>query len=127
MPHLHDGPSTAADLTLGLGARQELLAECLVRLLQFAWRKGFTARINEVKRDPRIAQLNAQSGAGIKNSLHLDGLAVDLNLFLGGKYLPDTEDHRALGEYWESLHPLCRWGGRFNDGNHYSITWQGRK
>jgi hypothetical protein len=26
-----------------------------------------------------------------------------------------------LGEFWEGLHPLCRWGGRFNDGNHYSI------
>jgi hypothetical protein len=26
-----------------------------------------------------------------------------------------------------SIAHLCRWGGRFGDGNHYSITWQGRK
>lgn len=62
-----------------------------------------------------------------KNSLHYEGLAIDIDLFLGGKYLTDTADHLEFGRYWESLHPDCRWGGGFWDGNHYSITYQGRK
>ena len=56
----------------------------------------------------------------IFNSWHKKGLAIDLNLFLNGKYLRKTSDHLKLGEYWESLGGT--WGGRFRgkDGNHYS-------
>jgi hypothetical protein len=62
-----------------------------------------------------------------KNSLHFDGLAIDIDLTKDGIYLKNTEDHKVFGEFWESLHPDCRWGGRFEDGNHYSITYQGKK
>jgi len=58
-------------------------------------------------------------------SLHYERLAVDLNLFRDGKFLDKTEDHRPLGEFWESLGGA--WGGRFNDGNHYSLEHEGRK
>ena len=54
------------------------------------------------------------------NSFHYVRLAVDLNLFKDGVFLEKTEDHEPLGEYWESLDPQCSWGGRWNDGNHYS-------
>jgi hypothetical protein len=64
---------------------------------------------------------------GHKKSTHKMKLAIDLDLFLYGQYVVDTETHRALGEFWESLHPLCRWGGRFGDGNHYSIEHGGVK
>lgn len=117
----------AIDLTLGLRERRELLAECLVKLIVFAHSEGFTVTIEEVKRSKAQAAANAAAGTGIKNSLHLDGLAVDLNLYKDGKWLSKTEDHSLLGAYWKALHPLCRWGGDFNDGNHYSVTWQGRK
>lgn len=30
-----------------------------------------------------------------------------------------------IGEYWESIGGA--WGGRFNDGNHYSLGHGGRK
>ena len=63
----------------------------------------------------------------MKNSNHYIGLAEDFNLFKEGDYLKDTEDHRQLGEYWEKLHPLCRWGGRWGDGNHYSMEHNGVK
>ena len=62
-----------------------------------------------------------------KNSLHWEGLAVDIDLFKGKTYLISTEDHRPFGEFWESLDPDCAWGGRFLDGNHYSIKYWGRK
>jgi len=61
-------------------------------------------------------------------SNHHIRLAVDLNLFnREGVYLDTTEVHKPFGEYWESLHPLCVWGGRFNDGCHYSLEHEGRK
>lgn len=63
-------------------------------------------------------------GIGIKNSLHCQRLAIDLNLFdAQGKYCPDTPSYEPFGKYWESLHPLNRWGGNFKhpnvDGNHF--------
>lgn len=57
----------------------------------------------------------------IKRSNHQDRLAVDFNLFINGVYQTSTEAWRALGTVWESLHPNCRWGGRFRDGNH--VEW----
>jgi hypothetical protein len=62
----------------------------------------------------------------MKNSLHYEGLAVDIDLTKDGVYLSKTEDHQVFGEFWETLSHDCRWGGRFSDGNHYSITYQGR-
>jgi hypothetical protein len=62
----------------------------------------------------------------MKNSLHFEGLAVDIDLFKSDVYLSNTADHQPFGEYWESLSVSCRWGGRFKDGNHYSVTYLGR-
>ena len=64
----------------------------------------------------------AKTGHSAK-SFHYKRLAIDLNLFNeDGVYLETTDAHQPLGEYWESLDPLCTWGGRFKrpDGNHYS-------
>jgi hypothetical protein len=71
---------------------------------------------------------------GFEKSLHTVRLAVDINLFRDGKYLRKTADHELLGEFWESLSGeyegsnlnFC-WGGRFNDGNHYSCQHGGSK
>lgn len=62
------------------------------------------------------------------NSLHYEGLAVDIDLFKGDAYLTGTGDHLVFGKFWESLDVACRWGGRFTkpDGNHYSVTFKGR-
>ena len=64
---------------------------------------------------------------GFMGSLHTRRLAIDLNLFKDGTYLSATDDHLELGEWWEQQHELCRWGGRFGDGNHYSVEFQGVK
>ena len=61
----------------------------------------------------------------MEKSLHYKRLAADLNLFKGGEYLSSSEAHRPLGEYWESLGGA--WGGRFGDGNHYSLEHKGVK
>jgi len=64
----------------------------------------------------------------MRGSLHYVGLANDLALYVGGEYQTTTEAYAGLGERWEQMDPDCRWGGRFKkaDGNHFSITFQGK-
>jgi hypothetical protein len=75
----------------------------------------------ELYRTPEQAALNAKKGSGIKNSLHTQRLAIDLNLFIDGEYRTDTKAYRELGEFWKGLSPNNRWGGDFSrpDGNHF--------
>lgn len=109
--------------------KQFLFSRLVVRLIAHINVLGLECTLGEVWRSPEQATWNATQGKGIVNSLHKDRLAIDLNLFTKeGKFLSTTEDHRQIGEWWETQNPLCRWGGHFTraDGNHYSITYQGR-
>jgi len=108
-----------------LGDRQRKFTRMVALLIQYAYERGYELTFGEAWRTPEQAQRNAEAGTGIANSLHCDRLAVDFNLFKDGEYLTQTEDHRELGEFWESLGGA--WGGRFNDGNHYSLAYRGRK
>lgn len=73
---------------------------------------------------------------GSRNTLHGLGLAIDGYLRRSkprAKILWATEHYRVLGEYWESLHPLCYWGGRTDkpgdrlkhDGGHFAVIHGG--
>ena len=110
-----------------LREKQSFFAALVANLIEEAFQRGYEVTFGEAYRSPEEAARLAKLGKGIKNSLHTSRLAVDLNLFKDGKYLSSTESHRPLGEWWERQHPLCRWGGRFNDGNHYSLEHEGRK
>jgi hypothetical protein len=90
----------------------------VARLIDFAYESGFELTFGDAFRDPRVPY-------GHPQSLHRIRLAVDFNLFKDGVYLTDTEDHRELGEFWESMGGT--WGGRFDDGNHYSLEHGGMK
>ncbi len=90
---------------------------CLSKLIQYAYGLGYTLSGGD---------LWAHDGHK-ENSLHYRRLAIDLNLFKDGEWLKKTEDHKELGTYWESLDPKCRWGGRFQDGNHYELVPGGYK
>lgn len=109
-----------------LRQKQSLFVRLIADLISYADELGYELTFGEAWRPQETAELYERQGKGIANSLHCDRLAVDFNLFRNGKYLVLTSDHQPLGEYWEKLHPLCRWGGRFNDGNHYSLTDGGR-
>lgn len=110
-----------------LSQQQRLFTQLVGQLIERAYAMGYELTFGEAHRTQEQAALNARKGKGIRNSLHCDRLAVDLNLFINGKYVSDGDKHRPLGEWWEERHPLCRWGGRFHDGNHYSMEYQGRK
>ena len=44
---------------------------------------------------------------------HLKGLAIDLNMYKGGQWIQDKLSLQELGDYWESLDSLNRWGGNW--------------
>ena len=111
-----------------LGEKQRLFVRLVGKLIEWAYANGYELTFGEAQRSVQQALANSKSGAGIKNSLHLIRLAVDLNLFIKGVYQADSEAYRPLGEYWKTLHPDCRWGGDFKsrpDGNHISLTHNG--
>lgn len=110
---------------MSLGEKQRRFTRMIADLIVYAYKNGYELTWGEAYRTPEQAAINAQKGTGITNSLHCDRLAVDFNLFKDGKYLTSTEDHLPLGEFWESIGGT--WGGRFNDGNHYSLAHNGRK
>ena len=106
--------------------KQNRFTGMVAKLIIFAQANGYQLTFGEAFRTEAQANLNAANGSGISNSLHKHRLAVDFNLFKGGKYLTATSDYKELGEYWESLGGS--WGGRFKtrpDGNHFSLEHNG--
>ena len=101
---------------MGLGTKQELFSLLMAEHVLWLYEQGYKVRSGDY-----FASTGHREG-----SQHYIKLAADLNLFKDGVYLTETEDHRESGEKWETRHELCRWGGRFNDGNHYSLTHWGR-
>lgn len=101
---------------MGLRTTQSEFARRVPRLIDKAFELGFEVTLGDAYRDPRCPY-------GSKSSRHKIRLALDLNLFKdvdgdgNPDYLTSTEDHRPLGEWWESEGGI--WGGRFDDGNHY--------
>lgn len=106
--------------------RQHQFAKMLPRLLDKAHELGFEVTLGDAFRDPRVfGPVGVKMSYSAPSSCHKMRLAIDLNLFKDGKFLVTTEDHRILGEWWESQGGT--WGGRFKDANHYSLEFEGKK
>lgn len=101
-----------------LSRKQAKFSRMVAQLILYADALGYDITFGEAYRPPSATW-------GHPYSLHKSRLAVDLNLFYKGKYLTATEDHMPLGEFWEAIGGT--WGGRFNDGNHYSLEHNGMK
>ena len=101
-----------------LGDKQRRFTCMIGELIGWAYENGYELTFGDAYRDPRVTY-------GHQNSLHRKHLAVDLNLFINGEWQQSTEAHTPLGEYWESIGGT--WGGRFDDGNHYSLSYNGMK
>lgn len=112
-----------------LGQKQRLFTRLLAELVIWAYDNGYELTQGDGYRDPRLfGKAGEKKGYGAAESNHKLRLAHDFNLFINGEYMTSTEDHRPLGEKWESMHELCEWGGSAgrNDGNHYSFLHNGR-
>lgn len=100
---------------------QQTFTILIAKLIVWAYANGYKITLGEGYDDDNQGHM--------KGSLHYVRLAQDLNLFQDGQYLTDSESYLPLGEYWESLSDIgyqCKWGGRFGDGNHFSIGYGGK-
>lgn len=117
-------------------AKQILFSQLVGTLLVWIYsHPTWGVTLGQVERTNAQAELNALAGIGIVHSNHLIRLALDFNFFIAGVYQKDSAAYKEIGEYWKSLHPLCRWGGDFKDakgepkpdGNHISLEHEGVK
>lgn len=109
-----------------LSQKQRALPLMIAKLIVYAYEHGYELTFGDAFRDPRVhGALGEKKSYSAASSVHKERLAVDFNLFKDGAYLTATEDYTALGVYWESLGGA--WGGRFSDGNHFSLEHEGRK
>lgn len=109
-----------------LRQKQSKFARMVADLILKAYELGYEVTLGDAFRDPRLhGEVGVKKGYGHSKSAHKQRLAIDLNLFKDGKFLGSTEAHKPLGEWWEAQGGA--WGGRFNDGNHYSLEHEGIK
>jgi hypothetical protein len=107
--------------------QQTLFSKNVAKLIQHILTNDYYLSLGEAYRTPEQAEIYAKQGKGIKNSLHIKRLAIDINLFdKSGKYLIESKYYEPFGKFWESLDPNNRWGGNFimhgghiDDPNHY--------
>jgi hypothetical protein len=105
---------------------QSRFAAMVPGLINKAISMGYEVTLGDAYRDPRLhGAAGVKLGYGSANSLHKVRLAIDINLFKDGVFLQTSEDHLPLGEWWESQGGS--WGGRFKDGNHYSMEYGGMR
>ena len=83
------------------------------KLILWCGEKGYTVTAGELWRTEAQQRLYVDAGLSkTMQSRHMVRQAIDLNLIIGGK-LARAEDYGPLGDYWESLDPKNKWGGRF--------------
>ena len=109
-----------------LGEKQRKFTLMVSKLIVWAYENGYELTFGDAYRDPRVfGGVGEKTGYGRSKSNHKIRLAIDFNLFKDGKFLTETSDHEPLGLFWESIGGS--WGGRFQDGNHYSLSHEGRQ
>lgn len=103
---------------MSLSDKQAHFTSMIARLILHAEQLGYQLTFGDAYRSSNVTY-------GHKDSLHRKRLAVDFNLFIDGQYMTKTDDYLKIGEYWESIGGS--WGGRFNDGNHFSLKHEGMR
>lgn len=113
---------------MSLRKKQSRFARMVGDLIAQAYRMGYEVTLGDAYRDPRVhGAMGVRKSYSHPKSAHKLRLAIDLNLFKDGEFLEQSSDHQPLGEWWEKQAADARWGGRFNDGNHYSLEHEGVK
>jgi hypothetical protein len=115
---------------MSLSKQQQEFTVCAAKLILYANECGYGLTLGDAYRDSRLhGQFGEKKSYSAASSTHKVRLAIDLNLFVNGKYITDgnSPEYLKLGVYWESLNSLARWGGRFKDANHFSFEYMGFK
>lgn len=123
---------------------QTAFAHYLAQALLWCRNRGWAITLGEGMVAMTDAADGDHDGPHKKGGQHYRALANDCNLWKGGSWLKidehglevyrggdlitkgGSEEWRELGEFFESLHPRCFWGGRIGDDNHLGFRWGGR-
>jgi hypothetical protein len=98
-----------------LSETQRIFTQNIAKLILFAFDNDIELTFGEAFRTTEQQLLYVQSGKSkTMNSNHLRRLAVDFNVFINGNLTYKWEDVKQVGDFWETLHPLNRWGGDWN-------------
>jgi hypothetical protein len=113
---------------------QQEFAYQIAALIGYAYSRGYALTFGDAFRDPRAFGefgVKPKGSYAEAHSVHKVRLAIDLNLFVDGKYVTDKNNpaYQELGSFWKQQHELARWGGDFHkgDANHFSFEYQGYK
>jgi hypothetical protein len=112
-------------MKMPLVKQQQLFTRLVAKLLQWAFDQGYEITLAEAWRPPELQQLYIDQGKSwTKTSRHLSRRAIDLNLFVNGKYQTEPDAYAPLGQFWKSLHPGCKWGGDWKqkDAVHFEFV-----
>lgn len=99
-------------VTMTLGQHQEAFTADLIKLISYAITEhGYGVHIGEVQRTAEQQDIYVRTGRSkTRNSMHLKKCAADLFFVKQGK-LATRAETKVLGDFWECLSPLNRWGG----------------
>ena len=107
---------------------QSLFLLNVSKLIQYAFSlEGYELTGGELLRPHEMQEIYKKDGRSkTLDSYHLKKLAIDLNLFVNGKYITSDEDckmyYKPLAEYWKTLHPKNSSGYEWNwDFNHFEM------
>ena len=103
-----------------LGQEQREFTYMLGELILFAYDIGYELSLGR----GRASVAANRADGGHTRSLHLIGLAQDLNLFQDGIYLVDGTGHGVLHDFWDEIGGAERIP---NDLNHYSVPHNGMR
>ena len=88
----------------------------VARLILRASSMGYAVTLGEAWRMPEQQAIYVKEGKSwTLNSMHLKRLAIDLNFFFADAWIQDRKTLKPLGDYWESLSAINRWGGNYKD------------
>jgi len=114
---------------MSLSKEQSLFLKDVVKLLTFASATGFDTTGGELYRTKEQQDIYVKEGKSkTSNSYHLKRLAIDLHFFKDGALIQDKALLQAIGDYWESLNPINKWGGNwssFMDCPHFQRSYKG--
>lgn len=113
---------------MNMSEKQSEFLQDVARLIMYAHRfKGVMLTGGDLYQDNEWLKKHTWYGntyktPHLKTGQHPKRLAIDLNLFVDGKYITGHHDRfDDLGIFWEGLSVKNRWGGNFKklDYNHF--------
>ena len=111
---------------MSLRKEQSGFARDVAKLLAFIFNNGYEVTFGEALRTAYQQKEYLRTGKShTMRSKHLRKLAIDLNFFKDGKITYSKKDLQFIGDYWELLNPLNKWGGNFKsftDVPHFQRT-----